>query len=49
MCSLAGYGELVADRVRIGGYTEALCKTVRSGAVVMDIGTEHGIMAVLAC
>jgi protein arginine N-methyltransferase 1 len=47
--SLAGYGEMIADRVRTGAYFEALRAVIRPGAVVMDIGTGPGIMAVLAC
>ena len=47
--SLAGYGEMIADRIRIGAYMEALRAVIRPGAVVMDIGTGPGIMAVLAC
>src|SRR5712671_406796 len=49
MYSLSGYGEMIADRVRIAAYIQALRQSVRPGAVVMDIGTGQGIMAVLAC
>jgi len=49
MYRLSGYGEMLADRVRIEAYTQALRKVMRPGAVVMDIGTGPGIMAVLAC
>jgi len=47
--SLAGYGEMIADRIRIEAYAEALRRTVKPGSVVMDIGTGPGIWAVLAC
>jgi protein arginine N-methyltransferase 1 len=47
--SLAGYGEMIADRIRTGAYLEALHAVIRPGAVVMDIGTGPGIMAVQAC
>ena len=47
--SLAGYGEMVADRVRMQAYSEALRRTVKPGSVVMDLGTGPGIFAVLAC
>src|SRR5216684_2505360 len=47
--SLSGYGEMIADRVRIEAFTQALRGAIRPGAVVMDIGTGPGIMAVLAC
>jgi len=46
--SLSGYGEMIADRVRTGAYLEALRAVIRPGAVVMDIGTGPGIMAVQA-
>jgi type I protein arginine methyltransferase len=49
MYSLAGYGEMIADRVRVKAYAEALRRTVKPGSVVMDIGTGPGIWAVLAC
>ena len=49
MYSLGGYGSMVADRVRVDAYTQALHKTVRSGSVVVEIGTGPGIFAVLAC
>ena len=47
--SLAGYGEMIADRIRMEAYAEALRRTVKPGSVVMDIGTGPGIFAVLAC
>jgi protein arginine N-methyltransferase 1 len=40
---------MIADRVRIDAYVRALRQSVQPGAVVMDIGTGPGIMAVLAC
>src|SRR5215831_11482627 len=49
MYSLAGYGSMVADRVRVDAYAQALRKTVRAGSVVVEIGTGPGIFAVLAC
>jgi protein arginine N-methyltransferase 1 len=49
MYSLGGYGNMIADRIRIEAFSQALRKTIRPGAVVMDIGTGPGIMAVLAC
>jgi len=49
MYSLAAYGEMLADRVRMEAYAAALRRTVTPGAVVMDIGTGPGIWAVLAC
>jgi protein arginine N-methyltransferase 1 len=49
MYSLAGYGSMIADRVRVDAYAEALRKTVRVGSVVVEIGTGPGIFAVFAC
>src|SRR5258708_31549720 len=49
MYSLGGYGSMVADRIRVDAYAKALSKTVRKGAVVVEIGTGPGIFAVLAC
>jgi len=49
MYSLAAYGAMIADRVRMEAYAEALRRTVKPGAVVVDIGTGPGIWAVLAC
>jgi SAM-dependent methyltransferase len=49
MYSLNAYGSMIADQVRVEAYAEALRKTVRKGAVVVEIGTGPGIFAVLAC
>src|SRR5882757_715787 len=49
MYSLDAYGSMIADRVRVGSYAQALRKTVREGSVVVEIGTGPGIFAVLAC
>jgi type I protein arginine methyltransferase len=40
---------MLADRVRVDAYVEALRKTVREGSVVVEIGTGPGIFTVLAC
>jgi len=47
--SLGGYGNMIADRVRVEAYTQALRKAVRPGSVVLEIGTGPGVFAVLAC
>src|SRR5271169_6051536 len=49
MYNLGSYGSMVADRVRVDAYVQALRKTVREGSVVVEIGTGPGIFAVLAC
>lgn len=40
---------MIADCIRIDAYAQALRDAIRPGAVVMDIGTGPGVMAVLAC
>lgn len=49
MYSVASYGEMMADGVRMDAYARALRRVVRPGAVVLDIGTGTGIFALLAC
>ena len=49
MYSLGAYGSMIADRVRVEAYAEALRKTVRKGCVVAEIGTGPGVFAVLSC
>lgn len=49
MYSLAAYGGMIADRVRMEAYAEALRRTIKPGAIVVDVGTGPGIWAVLAC
>jgi protein arginine N-methyltransferase 1 len=48
MYSLSAYGSMVADRIRMEVYVQALRKSVRKGSVVVEIGTGPGIFAVLA-
>ena len=49
MYSAHAHGRMIADRIRVGSYRRALEKVVTPGAVVVDIGTGTGILAVLAC
>src|SRR5437660_12291854 len=49
MYGVGAYGSMIADRVRVEAYAEALRKSVRPGSVVVEIGTGPGIFAVLAC
>jgi protein arginine N-methyltransferase 1 len=49
MYSLTGYGEMIADSVRMDAYTKALRQAVKPGCVVLDIGTGPGLFAILAC
>jgi protein arginine N-methyltransferase 1 len=49
MYSIADYGAMIADEVRMGAFVRSLRKAVKPGAVVVDIGTGTGIFALLAC
>jgi len=47
--TIANYGAMIADHVRMGAYAQALRETIRPGAVVVDIGCGTGILSLLAC
>ena len=49
MYSIAQYGRMINDRVRMKACEQALRQTVKPGSVVLDIGTGTGIFALLAC
>jgi len=49
MYSLASYGAMISDTVRIEAYAEALKRVVHPGSVVVDIGCGTGILALMAC
>lgn len=49
MYSLASYGAMISDTVRIQAYAKALRQVVHPGSVVVDIGTGTGILALIAC
>ena len=49
MYSLAGYGQMIRDRIRTDAYAEALRATIHPQSVVLDIGAGTGIFALLAC
>ena len=49
MYSIADYGAMIADRVRMEAFVRALRETVKPGSVVVDIGTGTGVFALLAC
>lgn len=49
MYSLAGYGSMIADRVRMDAFAQALRQATTPESVVVDIGTGTGILALLAC
>lgn len=49
MYSVAAYGSMINDSIRMNAFKRALQQDVFPGAVVLDIGTGTGIMAMLAC
>lgn len=49
MYSIAGYGQMIADRKRMDAYLQALRQAITPASVVVDIGTGTGIFALLAC
>jgi len=49
MFSLADFGTMIADRVRIDAHAAALRRVVTPTSVVLDIGAGTGIMSLLAC
>lgn len=49
MYSIASYGHMITNQKRMEAYHQALAQTVKPGAIVLDIGTGTGIMALLAC
>jgi protein arginine N-methyltransferase 1 len=49
MYSVFDYGSMIADRVRMDSYVQALRQNIRPDSVVLDIGTGTGIFALLAC
>lgn len=49
MYSIADYGAMIADEVRMGAFVRALRQAITPDAVVVDIGTGTGIFALLAC
>jgi protein arginine N-methyltransferase 1 len=49
MYSITDYGAMIADRVRVSAYAEALRRAITPDSVVIDLGTGTGIFALLAC
>jgi type I protein arginine methyltransferase len=49
MYSLFGYGEMIADKIRMDAYIRAVKQIVKPGSTVVEIGTGPGIFAILAC
>ena len=49
MYDILAYGRMTKDPIRFHAFAEALRRTVEPGAVVLDMRTGPGIMALLAC
>ncbi len=49
MYSISGYGNMIADKVRVDAYTLALRQAIKPGSVVVDIGAGTGFFSMLAC
>ena len=49
MYSVYFYGQMLADTPRLRAYVEALKRSVKPGAVVLDLGCGPGFFALLAC
>lgn len=47
--SIASFGMMIADGVRMRAYAAALQSAVRPGSTVMDIGAGTGVLTLLAC
>jgi type I protein arginine methyltransferase len=48
MYSLAHFGSMISDEIRMQAYLKAMKKAIRPGSIVLDIGTGTGIMAFFA-
>src|SRR2546421_297468 len=46
---LASQRSMIEDSVRTNAYAEAIGRVVGKGAVVLDLGSGSGVLAILAC
>jgi type I protein arginine methyltransferase len=47
--SIASHGDMIADRLRMNAYVDALRQSITPNSVVLDIGAGVGIFSLLAC
>ncbi len=48
MYTITDYGQMIADRLRMGAYADALRRLVGPTSVVVDVGTGTGVFALIA-
>lgn len=46
---LAGYGKMIADRIRTNAYQQALAHAIKPGDTVVDLGAGTGLFTLHAC
>ena len=46
---IGGHGVMIADRVRVEAYRQALRRVVTPDSIVIDLGAGTGIFTLLAC
>ena len=49
MYSISNFGAMIADRVRMNAFAEAMRRVITPDSVVIDIGAGPGLFALLAC
>lgn len=49
MYSIASYGQMIADSVRMEAYGRALRQCIQPSSVVVDVGAGTGVFSLLAC
>ena len=49
MYSVKSFGDMIADRVRVSAYTEALRRSIVPGSVVVEVGSGTGFFTLMAC
>lgn len=47
--SVSNYAAMIDDQIRVEAYLEAMSRTIKTGDVVVELGTGIGFFAVMAC